>query len=61
MIRILCVHGYNGKPNGESFLKLAKYAEVADFDGEKVKKNQKKLKFSETKVKGNSIMLLEIE
>ena len=41
MIRILCVHGYNGKPNGESFLKLAKYAEVADFDGEKVKKSKK--------------------
>ena len=36
MIRILYVHGYNGKPNGESFQKLAKYAEVADFDGEKV-------------------------
>ena len=28
MIRILYVHGYNGKPNGESFQKLAKYAEV---------------------------------
>ena len=36
MIRILYVHGYNGKPNGGSFQKLAKYAEVADFDGEKV-------------------------
>ena len=36
MIRILYVHGYNGKPNGESFQKLAKYAEVADFGGEKV-------------------------
>ena len=36
MIRILYVHGYNGKPNGRSFQKLAKYAEVADFDGEKV-------------------------
>ena len=23
MIRILYVHGYNGKPNGESFQKLA--------------------------------------
>ena len=34
MIRILYVHGYNGKPNGESFQKLAKYAEVADFGGE---------------------------
>ena len=36
MIRILYVHGYNGKPNGESFQKLEKYAEVADFGGEKV-------------------------
>lgn len=36
MIRILYVHGYNGKPNGESFKKLAKYAEIADFGGEKV-------------------------
>lgn len=36
MIKILYVHGYNGKANGESFQKLAKYAEVADFGGEKV-------------------------
>ena len=36
MIRILYVHGYNGKPDGESFQKLAKYAEAADFGGEKV-------------------------
>jgi predicted esterase YcpF (UPF0227 family) len=36
MIKILYVHGYNGKPDGESFQKLAKYAEVADFGGEKV-------------------------
>ena len=36
MIKILYVHGYNGKPDGGSFQKLAKYAEVADFGGEKV-------------------------
>lgn len=36
MIKILYVHGYNGKPDGESFQKLAKYAEAADFGGEKV-------------------------
>lgn len=36
MIKILYVHGYNGKPDGESFQKLAKHAEVADFGGEKV-------------------------
>ena len=36
MVKILYVHGYNGKPDGESFQKLAKYAKVADFDGENV-------------------------
>ena len=36
MIKILYVHGYNGKPDGGSFQKLAKYAEVADFGGEEV-------------------------
>lgn len=36
MIKILYVHGYNGKPDGGSFQKLAKYAEVADFGGKKV-------------------------
>lgn len=36
MIKILYVHGYNGKPDGESFKKLAKYAEAADFGGEKI-------------------------
>jgi predicted esterase YcpF (UPF0227 family) len=36
MVKILYVHGYNGKPDGESFQKLAKYAEVADFGGENV-------------------------
>ena len=36
MIKILYVHGYNGKPNGGSFQKLAKYAEVADFDCGKI-------------------------
>ena len=36
MIKILYVHGYNGKPDGESFKKLAKYAESEHFGGEKV-------------------------
>jgi predicted esterase YcpF (UPF0227 family) len=36
MIKILYVHGYNGKSNGESFQKLTKYAEAENFGGEKV-------------------------
>ena len=36
MIKILYVHGYNGKPDGGSFQKLSKYAAEADFGGEKV-------------------------
>lgn len=36
MIRILYVHGYNGKPEGESFQRLAKYANAANFGGEQV-------------------------
>jgi hypothetical protein len=36
MIRILYVHGYNGKPEGESFQRLAKYADAANFGGEQV-------------------------
>lgn len=36
MIRILYVHGYMGNPYGSSFQNLAKYADAANFDGEKV-------------------------
>lgn len=36
MIKILYIHGYHGQPNGGSFQKLSKYAEKADFGGEKV-------------------------
>lgn len=36
MVKILYIHGYNGKPDGGSFRKLAKYAEAACFGGEKV-------------------------
>ena len=36
MIKILYVHGYNGKPDGCSFRKLAEYAKAAYFNGEEV-------------------------
>lgn len=36
MIKILYVHGYNGKPNGGSFQKLSKYAGSVHFNGEEV-------------------------
>ena len=36
MIKILYVHGYNGKPDGDSFRKLAEYAKAGYFDGEDV-------------------------
>ena len=36
MIKILYIHGFNGKPDGDSFRKLAKYADAAHFNGEDV-------------------------
>ena len=39
MIKILYVHGYNGKPNGGSFQKLSKYAGSVHFNGEEVEKH----------------------
>ena len=36
MIKILYVHGYNGKPNGGTFQKLSKYAGSVHFNGEEV-------------------------
>ena len=36
MIKILYVHGYKGDKYGSSFQSLAKYADAANFAGEKV-------------------------
>ena len=36
MIKILYVHGYKGDKYGSSFQRLAKYADAANFAGEKV-------------------------
>lgn len=36
MIKILYVHGYKGNKYGASFQSLAKYADAANFAGEKV-------------------------
>lgn len=36
MIKILYVHGYKGDKYGPSFQRLAKYADAANFAGEKV-------------------------
>ena len=36
MIKILYVHGYKGDKYGPSFQHLAKYADAANFAGEKV-------------------------
>ena len=36
MIKILYVHGYKGDKYGPSFQRLVKYADAANFAGEKV-------------------------